>query len=113
MASAPAVLAAGWQQESHPGHAIGVYVLASTGAKDYSYENEEWGHGAFTLGLLRALDRKELSRGGVIHFGALAYAEPDEVAELMKAAGRNESEQEACVPLAARRLRMPVLPAAR
>ena len=33
---------------------------------------------------------------------------PDEVADLMKAAGRNESEQEPCIPLASRRLRVPL-----
>jgi len=86
----------------------GVYVLASSGAKEYSYESKEWGHGAFTLALLRALDRRELARKGVIYFNALTYAVPDEVALLMEKAGRNETEQEPCVPLASRRLRMPI-----
>jgi hypothetical protein len=49
----------------------------------------------------------------VIRFGALAYAVADEVARLLEAAGRNESEQEPCVPLAARRLRVPIAQAAR
>jgi uncharacterized caspase-like protein len=87
--------------------------MASSGAREYAYESPEWGHGAFTLGLLRALDEKALARDGVIHFNALAYAVPDQVAELMKAAGRSESEQEPCVPLAARRLRVPIVQAAR
>jgi uncharacterized caspase-like protein len=91
----------------------GVFLLASSGAKEYSFESDMWGHGAFTLSLLRALDKKELAREGVIHFNALTYAVPDEVAALMKEAGRNESEQEPCVPLAARRLRMPIANAAR
>ena len=86
----------------------GVYLLASSGAKEYSFESEKWGHGAFTLALLRALSKKDLARNGVIHFNALAYAVPDEVADLMKEAGRNESEQEPCVPLASRRLRVPI-----
>jgi len=63
--------------------------------------------------LLRSLDRRELAPDGVIHFNALAYAVPDEVASLMKAAGRNESEQEPCVPLAARHLRVPIAQAVR
>jgi hypothetical protein len=45
----------------------------------------------------------------VIRSGALANA----VATLLKGAGRNESEQEPCVPLAARRLRVPIAQAAR
>src|SRR5207248_2002456 len=91
----------------------GVYVLASSGAQEVSYESPAWGHGAFTLALLRSLDRRELAPDGVIHFNALAYAVPDEVASLMKAAGRNESEQEPCVPLAARHLRVPIAQAVR
>jgi uncharacterized caspase-like protein len=86
-----------------------VYLLASTGAKNYSYEAKEWGHGAFTFALLKALNQKDLARDGIIHFNALAYAVPDAVAELMKEAGQNETEQEPCVPLAARRLRVPLV----
>jgi WD40 repeat protein len=89
------------------------YVMASSGAEEYSYESQEWGHGAFTLGLLRSLDRKELARDGVIHFATLAAAVSDEVAELMKAAGRNEGEQEPCIPFAGRRLRVPIAQPAR
>jgi WD40 repeat protein len=91
----------------------GVYVMASSGAREYSYESASWGHGAFTLALLQSLDRRELAADGVVRFNALAYAVPDEVAALMKAAGRNEGEQEPCVPLAARRLRVPIVLAAR
>jgi uncharacterized caspase-like protein len=90
-----------------------VYLLASSGAKEYAYESEQWGHGAFTLALLRALDRRELASDGMIRFNALAYAVPEEVAALMKAVQRNESEQEPCVPLASRRLRVPVAQIAR
>jgi hypothetical protein len=86
----------------------GVYLLASSGAKESSYESEQWGHGAFTLALLRALDERQLAREGVLYFNALAYAVPDQVADLMKAAGRSESEEEPCIPLAARRLRVPI-----
>jgi hypothetical protein len=49
----------------------------------------------------------------MIRFNALTYAVLDEVAALMREAGRNESEQEPCVPLAARRLRVPLVQAAR
>jgi hypothetical protein len=65
------------------------------------------------LALLRALDRREMAPDGMVRFNALTYAVPDEVAARMKAAGRNESEQEPCVPLAARRLRVPLVQAAR
>ena len=91
----------------------GVYLLASSGAKDSAYESEQWGHGAFTLALLRALDERQLAREGVLYFNALTYAIPNEVADLMKAAGRNETEQEPCVPLAARRLRVPIVQVSR
>jgi hypothetical protein len=40
-------------------------------------------------------------------------AVPDQVADLMKAAGRNETEQEPCIPLSARRLRVPICQVAR
>jgi WD40 repeat protein len=86
----------------------GVYLLASSGSREYAYESERWGHGAFTLALLRALEQKTLARDGVIHFNALAHAVPDGVADLLKEAGRSESEQEPCVPLASRRLRVPL-----
>jgi WD40 repeat protein len=86
----------------------GVYLMASSGEKEVSYESAEWGHGAFTLALLKALAKPELARDGVIHFNALTYAVPDEVAAALKAAGRSESEQEVCVPLELRRLREPV-----
>jgi hypothetical protein len=59
------------------------------------------------------LGQQELARDGVIYFNALAYAVPDGVADLMKAVGRSESEQEPCVPLEARRLRVPIAQAAR
>jgi WD40 repeat protein len=86
----------------------GVFLLASSGSREYAYESESWGHGAFTLALLRALDQKTLAREGVIHFNALTHAIPDGVADLLKEAGRSESEQEPCVPLASRRLRVPL-----
>lgn len=86
----------------------GVYMMASSGAQGNSYESENWGHGAFTLALLRALGKADLGFNGLLHFNALAYAVPDEVARIMLAAGRNEAEQEPCIPLAARKLRIPI-----
>jgi uncharacterized caspase-like protein len=87
--------------------------MASSGAKEYSYESERWGHGAFTLGLLRALDRRELAPDGVIRFNTLIYAVPNEVASLIKEAGRSESEQGVCVPVAGRDPRAEIVQAAR
>lgn len=86
----------------------GVYILASSGARQYSYESPEWGHGAFTLALLHALNKKELAQDGLIRFNALTYAVPDEVADLMTKASRNETEQAPVVPIASRQLRMPI-----
>jgi WD40 repeat protein len=91
----------------------GIYLMASSGASESSLESASWGHGAFTLALLRALDQRELAPDGVIRFNALTYAVPNEVAQLMTAAGRSESEQEPCVPLEARRLRVPIAMAVR
>jgi WD40 repeat protein len=86
----------------------GVFVVASSGANEYSYESEKWQHGAFTLALLRSLSKKELEDAGAIRFIDLAGSVRREVAVLMRESGRNESEQEPCVPLAGRRLGEPV-----
>jgi hypothetical protein len=67
-----------------------------------------WGHGAFTLALLRALGEKALVNEGKIFFNSLPYTVANEVAALMTAAGRSENEQEPCIPLTVRRLRMPI-----
>ena len=64
------------------------------------------------MGPRRGLDNQELARDGAVSFGPLVDAVAEEVAGLMKEAGRNESEQEPCVPLAARRLRVPLVQAA-
>jgi hypothetical protein len=85
-----------------------VYPLVSSGATEYSYESPAWGHGAFTLALLRALEKRELAPRGVLHFNALIYAVPEEVARLMVEAGRNENEQQPSVPFALPRLRVPI-----
>jgi hypothetical protein len=44
----------------------------------------------------------------VLHFNALIYAVPEEVARLMVEAGRNENEQQPSVPFALPRLRVPI-----
>jgi uncharacterized caspase-like protein len=86
----------------------GVYMMASSGASQYSYESPEWGHGAFTLALLRSLGKKELARAGIIHFNVLTYAVPEEIAALLQALGQNESAMQPVVPLEGRRLDEPV-----
>ena len=86
----------------------GVYMLASSGSTQYSYESDKWGHGAFTLALLRSLARKELATDGTIRFNVLTYAVPDEIAKLMKEAGQNENAMAPVVPLDGRRLDEPV-----
>lgn len=82
----------------------GVYMLASSGASQYSYERDEWGHGAFTLALLKSLQNKELAPDGTIKFNVLTYAVPDEIAKLMKQIGQSESAMAPVVPLEGRRL---------
>ncbi|MGV3723581.1 MAG: hypothetical protein ACO1SX_22010, partial [Actinomycetota bacterium] len=52
---------------------------------------------------------REQAHERAVDDGFLQFAVPDGVADLMKEAGRNESEQEPCVPLAARRLRVPLV----
>lgn len=86
----------------------GVYMLASSGASQYSYERDSWGHGAFTLALLRSLARRELVQDGAIRFNVLTYAVPDEIARLMKEVGQNENSEAPVVSLDGRRLDEPV-----
>jgi WD40 repeat protein len=91
----------------------GVYVMASSSAEEYAYESPAWGHGAFTLALLRALDRRDLEDEGAIRFVDLARFVAREVRSLMRAAGRSETEQEPCIPLDRGRLLAPVAQAPR
>jgi WD40 repeat protein len=86
-----------------------IYFMASSGAMDYAYEAPQWGHGAFTLALLRALNRTDLAREGMIYFNVLPYVVPDEVATLMREAGRNETEQAPCIPQVLGPLRVPIV----
>jgi len=86
----------------------GVYMMASSGSAQSSYEYEGWGHGAFTLALLNTLKRPELAQQGSIRFNVLTYAVPDEISKLMRAAQQNPNAQEPVIPLEGRRLDEPV-----
>ena len=86
----------------------GVYMMASSGATQFSYESPEWGHGAFTYALLRSLKKEEYAREGIIHFNALTYAVPDELAALLQGLGQNAYAMRPVVPLEGRRLDEPV-----
>jgi uncharacterized caspase-like protein len=87
----------------------GVYMLASSGSTQFSYESDEWQHGAFTLALLRSLSRRDLAPDGTIRFNVLTYAVPDEISKLMKEAGQNEHAMSPVVPLDGRQLDRPVV----
>jgi WD40 repeat protein len=82
----------------------GVYMMASSGSLQSSYEYAGWHHGAFTLALLRSLARRELAQQGVIHFDMLTFAVPDEISRLLRAADQNPNAQEPVVPLEGRTL---------
>ena len=86
----------------------GVYMMASSGATQYSYESPSWGHGAFTSALLTSLSKRELARDGMILFNTLSYAVPDEIARLLLAAGQSAGLEEPVIPLDGRTLTVPV-----
>ncbi len=87
----------------------GVYLLASSGGTQRSFESPAWGHGAFTKALLTALDDKTQARQGLIYFDALTYTVPSHLARLMQAAGLSLNAEEPVVPLEGRRLDEPVV----
>jgi uncharacterized caspase-like protein len=72
----------------------GAYILASSGPTEYSFESPEWKHGAFTRSLLQSLDNKDIEDDGAIRFVDLARAVAREVRSLLRAAQRNETEQQ-------------------
>jgi uncharacterized caspase-like protein len=72
----------------------GAYILASSGPSEYSFESPEWEHGAFTKSLLQSLDNKDLEDDGAIRFVDLARSVAREVRSLLRAAQRNETEQQ-------------------
>lgn len=86
----------------------GVYLLASSGGQQSSYEYQGWGHGAFTLALLKSLARRDLMHDGAIRFNALTYAVPNEIARLMRQVRQAAGAEEPVVPLDGRRLDEPV-----
>jgi uncharacterized caspase-like protein len=53
--------------------ALKTVVLASSQAGEYSFERDEWGHGAFTLALLEALQGKADPDASVVEFDALVF----------------------------------------
>lgn len=85
-------------------NASGVYMMASSGSAQSSYESESWGHGAFTLALLKSLGSRALARDGAIRFDVLTYAVPAEIARLMREAQQNPGAEEPVVPLEGRKL---------
>ncbi len=97
----------------------GVYLLASAGVGDSAYESPEWQHGAFTLALLRALGSEgDLTAGkgatrNAVTFAELATGVQRELAALLKAAGRSETEQSPCVFFAGLDAAVPVAAATR
>lgn len=63
--------------------ALKTVVLASSQGGEFSYEREEWGHGAFTLSLLEGLGGKAEPGADVVHFDALALYVRRRVQELV------------------------------
>jgi uncharacterized caspase-like protein len=80
----------------------GVYLLASSGSTEYSYEDPRWGHGAFTKALLWSLDNDFITNDGEIQFFELYSGVLKEITNLMKAANQTEDAQRPCLPLAGR-----------
>jgi uncharacterized caspase-like protein len=60
----------------------GMVVLASSQGGEYSFEKEEWGHGAFTLALLEAFQGKADPKAPVLTFRKLEAYVSERVEEL-------------------------------
>jgi WD40 repeat protein len=62
----------------------GVVIMAASTGKEYSYESQEWGHGAFTLALLDGLrdGKADLNQDGIINIREIDYFVADRVKEL-------------------------------
>jgi hypothetical protein len=86
----------------------GVYLLASSGASQHSFESSAWQHGAFTTALLSSLADQQQARDGLIHFDVLTYLVPLRVGALMKEIGLSENAETPVVPLEGRYLDEPV-----
>lgn len=63
--------------------ALKTVVLASSQGGEFSFERDEWGHGAFTLSLLEGLKGKADPGSPVVHFDALAFYVRKRVQELV------------------------------
>jgi hypothetical protein len=79
-------------------------MLASSSPRESSFESPQWEHGAFTYALLRSLGNKNNEETDGIPFDALVVSVRREVRALLRAAQRNETEQDPCVPWAGRQL---------
>ncbi len=61
----------------------GVTVMTSSSGKEYSYENPNWGHGAFTKAILEGLDgQADINQNQVITLMELEYFVGERVKEL-------------------------------
>jgi uncharacterized caspase-like protein len=63
--------------------ALKTVVLASSQGGEFSFERDEWGHGAFTYALLEGLAGKAEPGSPVVHFDALAFYVRKRVQELV------------------------------
>jgi uncharacterized caspase-like protein len=63
--------------------ALKTVVLASSQGGEFSFERDEWGHGAFTYALLEGLAGKAEPGSPVVHFDALAFYVRRRVQELV------------------------------
>ncbi len=64
----------------------GVVIMAASTGKEYSYESQEWGHGAFTLALLNGLrdGEADLNQDGIINIREIDYFVAERVKALTK-----------------------------
>jgi WD40 repeat protein len=93
----------------------GVYFLGSSSVGEYSFESEKWGHGAFTLALLRSLGKENdlIIKDGRIDYWELLVGVRKETSTLMQEAGQNELGQTPCVLFAGLDVTVPLVSAGR
>jgi hypothetical protein len=65
---------------------VGVVIMAASTGDEVSFENPEWGHGAFTLALLEGIEKglADIKPDKVIYLNELNFFVPDKVRELTK-----------------------------
>jgi hypothetical protein len=73
-----------------------LYFLGSCQATEYSFEDPKWGHGAFTLALLRSL-RKPSDERGNVRFVNLAADVGAQIERLFEQARKGAPPQDPCV----------------